>query len=117
MSLRFFEVVNANLIKFVDYDELNNNLLNELNKNNINKVIMTDLSIGDISFIKKLEEFSSILIIDHHIFQEDLNSEKTTFMNSRDYCASYISYCLFSKIKNLEKIDWLVALASVSDWL
>ncbi len=110
-------VIDANFIKLADYDEVGKSLIEELKRNKINKVIMTDLGTDAKEFFKELEKFTEVLIIDHHTFVEDLNSKKTVFLNTSGYCASYISYYLFSKIKNLEKMDWLVALASVSDWL
>ena len=109
-------VINADFIKFVDYDDINLGLAKELKDNKIKKIIMTDLSINNSEFIKEAEKFADILIIDHHLFSSDLNSGKTFFMNSEGFCASYLSYYLFSKIQNIDKIDWLVACASVSDW-
>src|SRR3989344_4306484 len=109
-------VIDANLVKFVDYNELNNDLLTELKKNKINKTIVTDIG-AENSFFSELEKFSEVLIIDHHTFKEDLNTEKIVFLNAQGLCAAYISYYLFSKIRSLEKLDWLVAIARVSDWL
>ncbi len=110
------KVINADMIKFVDYEDINLELIKELKNNKIRKVVITDLSINNLEFIKETEKFADILIIDHHLFSNDLNSGKTVFMNSEGYCASYLCYYLFSKIQNIEKIDWLVVCASVSDW-
>ncbi|MBX4212646.1 DHH family phosphoesterase, partial [Candidatus Pacearchaeota archaeon] len=110
------EVLRADIVKFTGYDELNDSLVHELKKSNVKKIIFTDLFIKEGKFIKELEKFADILIIDHHLFSENLNSEKTVFINAQGYCAAYVCYYLFSKIKNLEKFDWLVAGASVGDW-
>ena len=110
------KVVNANLMKFIDYFDVNEGLVNELKANRINKIIFTDISFDKENIIKELEKFAEILIIDHHLFSVDLNSDKTIFMNAQGYCASYLCYCLFSKIGNLAMLDWLVAAASLSDF-
>src|SRR3989344_7222449 len=67
------KVVDANFIKLVDYEEVNDELIRELKKNNINKTIISDISLGENDFIEKLREFSEALIIDHHVFPYDLN--------------------------------------------
>ncbi len=109
------QIVKPEIIKFVHYEEFNSLLIKELKEKGINKVIMTDLGIDLPENLCKLSEFSDVLIVDHHQFKEDFNSEKVWFINSNKYCASFICYYLVSKIKNIEKIDWLVALASVAD--
>ncbi len=111
------EVINADIIKFVDYTDLNQNLIKELNKEKVKKLILTDLSITNLDFMKEAEKHFEILIIDHHKFQINYNSEKTVFMNSQGFCTTYLCYYLFSKIQNLEKLDWLVACASIADWM
>ncbi|MFA5992668.1 MAG: DHH family phosphoesterase [Candidatus Pacearchaeota archaeon] len=110
------EVLKIKVIKFIDYKELNNELVKELKNKKINKIILTDVAIDNAEVIKRFEEFSDVLVIDHHPFTQDLNSQKTLFININGYCASYICYILFSKIKNIEKLDWLVASACLSDW-
>ncbi|MEK6850764.1 MAG: DHH family phosphoesterase [Nanoarchaeota archaeon] len=110
------EILNPEIIRFADYHEINKNFALELKKQNSKIVIITDLMIRDVEFVKEIEKFAKLLIIDHHVFEIDFNSEKTLFFNSDGFCAAYLSYYLFSKIQNLEKYDWLVAAASVSDW-
>ena len=108
-------VFKPNTIKLIEYRDLNDSLVLDLKKEGFNKVIFIDLMIKDPSFLKKIEEFSDVLIIDHHPFEKDFNSKKTVYMNAKEYCSAYIAYYLFSKIKNLEVLDWLVACASISD--
>jgi len=110
------KVINADLIKFVDYTDLNDNLIEELKNEKVKKLIITDLSFNSPEFIKKAEKHFEILIIDHHQFPKDFNSDKTVFMNTSEHCATYLAYTLFSDIQNLEELDWLVALANISDW-
>jgi len=110
--------VDASLVKFVNYKDLNVELVRELEENKIEKIIFTDLFFKDSSILvlNDIEKFAEILIIDHHTFEVDFNSDRITFLNAKGYCAAYICYFLFSKIKNLQKYDWLAACASVSDF-
>ena len=108
--------VKTDFIKFVGYTDANIELVKEVKKSGANKVIITDLYIKDRNFLDKLAEFSEILIIDHHLFENDWNSDKIIFMNAQEFCAAYLTYYLFRKTKDIEKYDWLVACASVSDW-
>lgn len=113
------KVVDANIICFIDYKDLNDDLIKKLKKEKVAHVIFSDLNIKDREFVKSLEKFAEILIIDHHRISEDFNSEKTVFLNPLGkgfYCTAYIAYYLFSKIQNLEKLDWLVACACVADF-
>jgi len=108
-------IIKANSIEFIDYSDLNNDLVKRLKEKNFNKIILTDMCFTK-DLILKIEEFAEILIIDHHQYHEDLNSRKTTFINAQGYCAAYLCYYLLSKIKDLKILDWLVACASVSDF-
>lgn len=113
------QIVKPKLLKFIEYDEINLALIEEIKKFKINKIIFSDLAIDNFEIIRKLEEFANVLIIDHHLFNEDINSEKTVFINIQGYCASYLCYVLFYGFnkEHLEKIDWLVACACIADWL
>lgn len=106
-------------LKFVGYEEVHDDLLLGLKNARINKAIFSDLAVDDVEVIRKISEFCEVLLIDHHLFEEDFNSDKITFIDIQGECAAYICYKLFSqfdKKKELEKIDWLVASACVADW-
>tara|TARA_Y100000034_G_scaffold117993_1_gene158195 strand:- start:9151 stop:10194 length:1044 start_codon:yes stop_codon:yes gene_type:complete len=111
------EVVKADIVKFLSYGDLNDRLVEELREAKVKKIIFSDLFIKKKEFVSKLEKFADLLIIDHHIFRDDLNSEKTVFMNAQGHCATYLVYYLFSQIQDLEKLDWVVCCACVSDFL
>ena len=106
-------------MKFVGYEEVNDKLVEELKTTKINKIIFSDLAIDVVEIIRKISEFCDVLLIDHHLFNEDFNSDKITFIDIQGDCAAYICYRLFSQLdkdKDLEKIDWLIASACVADW-
>lgn len=114
------EVLDADVIRFVDYSDLNEDLIKGLKEEGVNKIFMSDLYVKYPEFVKGLEKsFERICIIDHHTIMDDWNSDKIVFLNSGNnnaYCATYLCYYLFSKIKDLEKWDWLATSASISDW-
>lgn len=111
------EVLNADYVRFANYDELNEGLIKELKDRNIKKAVFCDLATKDSEFFKNAEKTCDLLIIDHHKLFSDLNSSKTVFLNAEGFCASYLAYYLFSKTQNIEKYDWLVACACIADWL
>lgn len=111
------EVIDADIVKFVNYEDLAQPLVDELQAKGVTKIIFTDLFIGKSEFLLALERFAHILIIDHHLSQKDWNSSKTVFLKGEDgYCAGYLCYRLFSQIQSLESLDWLVACSCVSDY-
>lgn len=109
------KVVNADEVIFLDYEDLNMDLVTRLADGKFKKIIFTDLNFSKPEVLKKIEKFAEVLVIDHHKFGEDLNSEKTVFMNAQGFCAAYLSYYLFSKVQDLGDLDWIVACASISD--
>ncbi len=110
------EAIRPDKIYFVSYAELNFSLVKKLKNEKATHVIFSDLMIKERDFVKAIKEFAEILIIDHHLVEQDWNGEGVVFLNAQDLCASYINYYLFSKVQNIEKIDWLVACACVADW-
>lgn len=115
------KIINPEIVCLVNYNELESReLKEELKEKLINKIIMTDLQVSDLSVISGFEEFAEILHIDHHQYNSDMNSDKTIFIHSFGNCAAYIAYDLFvgeSEFDNLKEIDWLVGMASLSDWM
>ena len=111
------EIFHTDLIKFVDYPVFNLNLLEDLKLQGVKNLVITDLYVKDEELINKLNEFENVLIIDHHQFIRDFNSSKISFINAQDYCAAYLCFYLISSIKEIEHYDWLVACASISDFL
>ncbi|MDO8563436.1 MAG: DHHA1 domain-containing protein [Nanoarchaeota archaeon] len=111
------EVLKADFVKFVDYIDVNQYLVNELRELKVDFVVFTDLNIENSEIIKDISEFAEVLIIDHHRFSEDMNYDRITFLNAQGFCAGYLCYYLFSKVQSLESFDWLVVCSCLSDWL
>ncbi len=111
-------VVEADIVKLLQYDEVNEVLVEQLKIDGYNKVIFSDLFVGNEKFLKSLENFmESILILDHHPAIKDWNSQKTIFIKVEEgYCATYLCYELFRKTKSIEKLDWLVACSCIADF-
>ncbi len=107
----------ANVVRFVGHDDLNDEFVNALKAEKINKIFMCDITFGTRKFLRKIEKFAKVVIVDHHTFIEDLNTTKTVFLDAHGFCATYLCYYLFSKTKDLEKMDWLVVCASLADWM
>ena len=110
------ETFDANEVIFISYGDLNDDFVSNLKKSGFKKIIFSDLSFKDMNFIKEIGKFADILFIDHHLFEEDINSDSIFFIKSYNYCAAYLCFYLCSKIKNLDKFDWLVACACISDY-
>ncbi len=111
------KVIDADILKFVGYDRLNLDLVNELKEEGATKVIFTDLFIEDVEMVKELEKFAEVMILDHHLVREDVNSDKTVLIKVEPgYSAGYLCYELFRKIQNLDKLDWIVACCCISDY-
>lgn len=113
------KIVNPEVVKLINHDELASiEFREELKSKSINKIILIDLSISDKNTIFDFERFADVLMIDHHQYDFDFNSKKTVFIQSFGYCAAYIAYDLFvSDFDSLKKIKWLVALASLDDFM
>lgn len=110
-------VLDATIIKFVNYSDLTRDLVLELKERGVTKAVFTDLYLKDSELIKELEAFAHVMILDHHLSSQDWNSAKTTFIKCEEgYCAGYLCYELFSSVQNLEHLDWLVACSCVSDY-
>jgi single-stranded DNA-specific DHH superfamily exonuclease len=110
-------VIGANFVRYLNHSEINDDLLKWIKKNKINKIFMSDIAFPDRKYLRKVEKMAKVVIVDHHTFKEDLNTPKSIFLNAQGFCASYLCYYLFSKTQNLENYDWLVACASLFDWM
>ncbi|MCK4550616.1 MAG: DHH family phosphoesterase [Candidatus Aenigmarchaeota archaeon] len=99
--------------------------IKQLAKKNITKVIILDLAVdSDPKPIKKIEEFAELLVVDHHIISNDLNSKRTIMIKSQNisnidpsqYCASKLIYDLFLQIKDISAFNWISAIGIIGDF-
>ena len=104
---------------------VDNSFVQDLKKRKITHLITTDLAVDQRKDqIKKLEKFMSILIIDHHKLYNNVNSDKTIVVKPQlfqseidpsQYCASKLSYDLFSELVDLHDLDWLAVVGIIAD--
>lgn len=109
----------ADYLEFIDYSEnMLEKVIPEIKRRKINKVIFSDISIdSNTKGIEEIKKLGKILVIDHHKFDTDLNSEKIIYIKTESKVPpSYVCYSLLSRIQNLEKIDWIAASAVLADW-
>lgn len=68
-------------------------------------------------------KFQKCLVIDHHKLYKDLNSEKIVFLKASfftkkdpsKYVASKFAYDLFSKVVNIQDMDWIACIGIMGD--
>lgn len=87
-------------------------ILDEIKKKKINKVFVLDLNLPE-QDILELAKISEVLLIDHHPFEKDLNSDRIVFIKSDSGAACYMCYYLFSKIQEVPQ--WIASIGTLSD--
>ncbi|PIN98120.1 MAG: hypothetical protein COT90_05730 [Candidatus Diapherotrites archaeon CG10_big_fil_rev_8_21_14_0_10_31_34] len=96
----------------------------KLKRKKIDFLISVDLSLDqNPEPVFELEEFSEILILDHHKKYNNLNSKKTLMIKSEDltgeegskYPASKLCFDLFSDLTELNDLDWVAAIGLTGD--
>ncbi len=107
-KIDYLELISCNLKMF-------SKIIPKIKKRKINKIIFADIAInGTEPEIKEIQKQADILIIDHHPYEKDINSEKIIFLKTEtDIPASYTSYYLFSKISSIP--SWIPAFGLISD--
>lgn len=111
------EIFDADVIKFINYEDMDENLIVELEMEGVNKIIFTDLLIKSKEFILGLQKFAEVLVLDHHFSENDFNSDKCIFIVGEEgYCAAYLCCDILRNAQDIEDLDWLVACASISDF-
>lgn len=103
-------------LEFVNYSkDVYSKFIPKLKEKKINKIFFLDLEVSlEKEAIKEMEKFAEIVIIDHHPFDTDLNSDKTVFLKAESsYPAAYMCHYLFSKIQKIP--SWIAALGIVAD--
>ncbi|MBI2630015.1 DHH family phosphoesterase [Candidatus Pacearchaeota archaeon] len=109
---------NIEHLDFIEYSsDMTEKLAVEVKKRKINKIIFCDISIKeDIKKIEELKQVTDIVVLDHHRFEKDLNSDKIVYIKTETNSpACYLCYYLFSKIANIKNKELIVALGIVSE--
>lgn len=97
---------------------------NLLKSKKINKLILTDLGADENpKYLKKVEKFADVLLIDHHKIYNNLSSKKTVFIKPQLFCkidpARYavakMCYDLGGLVTGVSDLDWLAAVGSIGD--
>ena len=99
-------------------------LLNEIKLNMPDKLIFLDISADQLKGIKRFEQHSDILIIDHHKLYRDVNSIKTILIKPQmidpkarpeGYCCSKLCYDLGNELADMNDLDWVAAIGILGD--
>jgi len=96
-------------------------IIRRLKSKKITKLVCTDLCVdGNPATVREVEKFADILVIDHHKLYHNLNSPRTVFLKSEMvtsayYPASKLAFDLFSRIININDLDWLAAAGTIAD--
>jgi len=99
------------------------NLLRRVQTGAPNKVILLDMNIDQMpQLIAKMKSFADILIIDHHIVFNNLNSTSVVHHNPRIddpkvyQSTTYLAYKVVSKIMDITDDLWVAATGAVADY-
>jgi single-stranded DNA-specific DHH superfamily exonuclease len=101
-------------------------LIEYLDENKIDRLIVTDIALGnDVEKLQKVLSRVKVLIIDHHL-TDDAELEGITYINSRDveswveeparYPASKLCFDCFNSLVDINDLDWLAAYGIVGDF-
>jgi len=110
----------AEVIEFLSYSKnMLFDFISKFKKKKINKAIFLDICLeAEEENLKEISKFSEILIIDHHKWNKNMNSDRISFLLSEQKdCPSFVSYMLVNKSQNIEDIDFLAAIAVISDYV
>ena len=99
------------------------NLIRKMQSGISNKVIFLDMAIDQsASLVKKIKGMGELLIIDHHLVSQNLNSKAIVHCNPRIktpgiyQSTSYIVHKILCELENTEELDWIAALGAIADY-
>jgi|SRR3989344_2045833 len=96
-------------------------LLPQIREEGIKKVIFSDLCLQQyLPDVAEIARLCPILILDHHDYKQDLNTNRITFLKTHsEICAALIAYELATQMPegiSIKSLDWLVAAACIADY-
>ncbi len=102
---------------------LDKNLIQKIKTSIPTNIIFLDLAVDqDPEMLKKISGFCSILIIDHHKINKNMNNETIVHANPRFdnpeiyQSNSYIVYRILSEITDMENYLWIAGIGMVGDY-
>jgi single-stranded DNA-specific DHH superfamily exonuclease len=114
--------------RFIPSSHANFNVerIRALKEENVNKVIILDFAADQYSdfFTELLKDFEAVLLVDHHKIYKDYNSKNCVFIKAQfirkdldgsNYCTAKLVFDLFSYVLDISFLDWLAAIALISD--
>jgi len=108
----------------VESPGIDNEVIESIEKKDPELVVFLDLPVDrDIDDIREMEKRFKILVIDHHIVENDINSDQTLFINP---ClqkkgvylpAAYLVYRVLEEIgKPVKGLGWISAIGVIGDY-
>ncbi|MFH0837295.1 MAG: DHH family phosphoesterase [Candidatus Aenigmatarchaeota archaeon] len=99
------------------------NLIRKMQSGISNKVIFLDMAIDQSAgLVKKIKGMGELLIVDHHLVSQNLNSKIIVHCNPRIknpsiyQSTSYIVHKIISEMDGMEELDWIAALGAIADY-
>ncbi|MBI5332332.1 MAG: DHH family phosphoesterase [Candidatus Aenigmarchaeota archaeon] len=99
------------------------NLIRRMQSGISNKVIFLDMAIDQSTvLVKKIKGMGELLIIDHHLVSQNLNSRGIVHCNPRIktpgiyQSTSYVVHKILGELENTEELDWIAALGAIADY-
>lgn len=103
---------------------INVDMLAEIRKAGINKLITTDFSLEqNMDTVRELEGLCEILVIDHHKMYADVDSPRTILykpqlfsnIDPSRYCTGKLAFDAAMRVADVSDLDWIAASACIAD--
>lgn len=109
-----------------DRNEVFNDFITDFtDRNNVDTIIITDISLFATNFMDKQNELENkkIIVFDHHEKPEDVPKNVIyfhptltfNFDNPSQYCASKLIYDILNKLTDLSELNWVASIGIVAD--
>jgi single-stranded DNA-specific DHH superfamily exonuclease len=99
------------------------NLLRRVQTGAPNRIILLDMAIDEMpQLVGKMKSFADVLIVDHHVIRNNLNSASVVHYNPRlkspkiYQSTTYLAYKMVSKIMDISDMLWVAATGAVADY-
>ena len=98
--------------------------ISSMKKKKANVLIIVDVAVdGESGSVGERFQFEKCLVLDHHRMHKDLNGENLLFLKAEffskkepsSYVASKLAFDLFSKVVDVEEMDWIACVGILGD--